>query len=184
MRRIALVVAPIVALLAVGSAQVSVAKVETSHKPETDFSRYRTYAWEEHPGLQAHHPLAQGSDLDRLIREAADAALKKKGFEKLEGPERGEPDFTVNFVAFVADELEIEGVSIEIAPRVTWIGDPDEHSQRSHQRGTLVVEIRDRESGEIVWSGWSQDAAPTVVRLRKKAASTVKKILAHFPPRR
>ncbi len=180
MRRIT----PILALLAVGAAQLAVAGVETSHKPETDFSGYRTYAWEEHPGLHAQHPLAQGSDLDVLIREAADAVLEKKGFEKLETPERGEPDFTVNFVAFVADELEIEGVSIEIAPRVTWIGDPDEHSVRSHQRGTLVFEIRDRESGEIVWSGWSQDAAPTVERLRKKAGPKAKKILAHFPPRR
>ncbi len=174
-------IAAALAALALCAAPAAGAKVETSHKPGTDFSVYRTYSWAEHPGPHARHPLAQEEDLDRLIREVADSVLNESGFVKLE---EGEPDLIVDFVAFVADELEVEGVKIELAPHVSWVGDPDEHSMRSHQRGTLVFEIRDRESGVMVWSGWSADAAPTVKRLRKKAGSTVKKILERFPPRR
>ncbi len=173
---------PIVLLVAVGLVAISpvlAMTVETSHKPGRDFSEYRTYAWKTRPGIDPNHPLAEGSLLDRMLKVAADSTLATKGFERTES---GTPDLWVTYTGFVEDVLEIEGTRREITSGLTWIGTPYAHSTRAYKEGTLVIEILDARTEQLVWSGWAKDVASTREKLRKKAARAPKRILQHFPP--
>jgi Domain of unknown function (DUF4136) len=161
------------------AAPVWAVQVQTAHPPGVDYTRYQTYRWAERPDLAPNHPLAEGSPLDRLIRTAGDRALAAAGYKVAES---GAPDLRISYVGYVTDKLVIEGVHKELADGVAWIGDPQAHSQISYQEGTLVIEIRDAKSDELVWSGWASDVANSPERLRKKAEKAAFKILKNFPP--
>jgi hypothetical protein len=156
------------------------AQVKTAHPPDVDYSRYETYRWQERAELDAGHPLAEGSPMDRQIRAAGDRALAGAG---LAVAGEGEPDLLVSYVGYVMDQLSIEGVRKEIGGGVAWIGDPASHGVMSYQEGTLVIEVRDAGSGKLVWSGWATDVATDAERLRKKAERAAFKILRNFPPK-
>jgi hypothetical protein len=168
------------ALTAVLAAPSAALEIETSHRPEVDYGALRTYAWEYRADLGPNHPLAEGSPLDVLIRQAGDRALEAAGFEKAADED---PDFRVSYVGFVIDKYQVEGTRREIAEGVAWIGDPGSHSQLAYQEGTLVIEIRVDGEDDVAWSGWARDVARTPDRLRRKAEKAALKILQHFPPR-
>ena len=72
------------------------------------------------------------------------------------------PDLLINYVGYGTDMTDIEGITKQVAPGVKWIGDPQAHSMRSYREGTLVFEVVDTESGEMVWSGWVTELAPDI----------------------
>jgi hypothetical protein len=173
----------ILVLSVVLAAPVAALEIETSHKPGFDYGTLRTYAWEYRAELGPNHPLAEGSPLDLLIRQAGDRALLEAGFERVASEAAGAPpDFRVSYVGFVLDKLEIEGTRREIAEGVAWIGDPGAHSQLAYQEGTLVIEIRADGAKDVIWSGWAREVARTPERLRRRAEKAAFKILRHFPP--
>lgn len=170
------------AALAIALAATGVdAAVETSKKAGIDYQRYATYAWRARNSAPGY-ALADDSPLDRLIKAAADAVLEENGLER--APAGAEADVEITYVGYLEDLLEIEGVKREIRRGVTWIGDPDSHSMRSAQVGTLVFEIYDADSGDLVWSGWDTEVARTRDQIRKKARKVARRILRHFPPSR
>jgi len=170
----------VVLLFVTAAVPVASVEIETIHKPDFDYGALRTYAWEYRAELGPNHPLAEGSPLDALIRQAGDRALEEAGFERVSGD--APADFRVSYVGFVIDKLEIEGTRREIAEGVAWIGDPGAHSQLAYKEGTLVIEIRVDGEEEVVWSGWARDVARTPERLRRRAEKAAFRILQHFPP--
>lgn len=155
-------------------------QVKTRHTPGTDFSALSSYSWRSDPQLGPNHPLAEGTPLDRQIRAAADEILSRAGFERVAKGAALE----VSYVGYVTEILNIEGQRTELGEGVAWIGDPQAHSTMTYEEGTLVFEIRDASSGDLLWTGWATDVARTPDKLRKKAVKGVRKILHHFPPER
>ena len=144
-----------------------------------DFSQYATYAWAPHDFIEDDHPLRDGSMLDMKIKNTADGLLKGKGYQLLD--KDAEHDLLINYVGYGEDVFESEGTTAEIASGVKWIGDVNAHSMRSYREGTLVFEVIDRESGEMVWSGWVTEAAPSIDKLRNKAEKATRSVFKHFP---
>ena len=153
--------------------------VDIRAKEGVNFSRYSTYAWAPHLDVEADHPLADGSPLDVTIKRAADSELQRKGFERVE--QGAEPDLMINYVGYGTDMTDIEGVTKQVAPGVKWIGDPNAHSMRSYREGTLVFEIVDTATDEMVWSGWVTELARTFEKLRAKAEKATHRVFTHFP---
>jgi hypothetical protein len=52
---------------------------------------------------------------------------------------------------------------------------------RSYREGTLVFEVVDVETGEMVWSGWVTELAANVDKLRSRAEKATRKVFKHFP---
>ena len=152
---------------------------EVRTKAGTDFSRYISYAWAPKKDLVEGNPLEDGSPLDVKIKSAADRELLGKGYQRT-GPD-ADPSLLINYVGVAQDRLDMEGVTKEVSPGVKWIGDPDAHRMRSYREGTLVFEVIDTESGEMVWSGWITELAPTSEKLQAKASKAASKIFKHFP---
>ena len=153
--------------------------VDIRAKDGVDFSKYETYAWTSHEYLVEGNPLREGAPLDRQIRGAADKLIKSKGFTRVEREES--PDLMINYVGMGSDHLETEGITQEIAPGVKWIGDVNAHSMRSYREGSLVFEVIDTKTEEMIWSGWVTELAPTIEKLQAKAEKATRKVFKHFP---
>ena len=156
-------------------------KVDIRAKEGVDFSQYETYAWTSHEYLKADSPLREGAPLDLKITGAADKLIQRNGFTRVGRDES--PDLMINYVGMGNDYFHAEGVTKEIAPGVKWIGDPNAHSMRSYREGTLVFEVIDTETDEMIWSGWVTELAPTIDKLRAKAEKATRKVFKHFPSR-
>ena len=156
-------------------------KVDVRTKEGADFSVYQTYAWTSHDYLDKASPLREGAPLDTKIRNAGDKLLASRGFERVGRDES--PDLLINYVGMADDYFQVEGVTKEIAPGIKWIGDPRAHSMRSYREGTLVFEVVDTNTGDMVWSGWVSDLAPTMVKLQEKAEKATRKVFRNFPSR-
>ena len=153
--------------------------VDIRAKDGVDFSKYSTYAWAPHLDVEGDHPVADGSPLDLKIKKSADSELKRKGYERVE--QDASPDLMINYVGFGTDVTSVEGVTKQVAPGVKWIGDPNAHSMRSYREGTLVFEVVDTATEEMVWSGWVTELARTFEKLRAKAEKATRRVFTHFP---
>lgn len=158
---------------------VSAQDVDIRAKDGVNFSGFATYAWAPHLDVEGDHPVADGSPLDMTIKGAADSELERKGFERVEVEDS--PDLMINYVGYGTDVTGIEGVTKELAPGVKWIGDPTAHSMRSYREGTLVFEVVDTATDEMVWSGWVTELARTFEKLRAKASKATRRVFTHFP---
>ena len=165
----------------VTSSLIAAESVDVRAKEGVDFSVYETYAWTSHDYLDQASPLREGAPLDTKIRGAADKLIQSNGFRQVGRDES--PDLLINYVGMADDYFQAEGVTKEIAPGVKWIGDPNAHSMRSYREGTLVFEVVDTKTEEMVWSGWVSDLAPTVQKLQDKAEKATRKVFRHFPSR-
>lgn len=165
------------ALLAPNAWAAKSAEVRTA--TGVDLTQYDTYAWAPHDFMEDNHPLRDGSTLDTKIKNTADGLLARKGYSKVD--KDAQPDLLINYVGHGEDIFESEGVTKQVSPGVQWIGDVNAHAMRSYREGTLVFEIVDPASGEMVWSGWVTELAPTVDKLRAKAEKATKSIFKHFP---
>ena len=158
---------------------VTAQDVDIRAKDGVSFSGYATYAWAPHLDVEGDHPVADGSPLDLTIKRAADSELKRKGYERVE--QGASPDLLINYVGYGTDMTDIEGITKQVAPGVKWIGDPQAHSMRSYREGTLVFEVVDTATEEMVWSGWVTELARTFEKLRGKAEKATRKVFTHFP---
>lgn len=144
----------------------------------TDFSRYISYAWAPKRDLVEGHPLTDGAPLDVKIKSAADRELVGKGYQRT-GPD-GDPSLIINYVGVAIDQLKMAGTT-KGSGSVKWIGDPRAHEMRSYREGTLVFEVIDVRTDEMVWSGWMTELAATSEKLQSKAPKATTKIFKHFP---
>lgn len=156
-------------------------EVEIRAKDGVSFSQYETYAWTSHEYLEKNSPLREGAPLDQKIRRTADKLIQGNGFQRVERD--ASPDLMINYVGMGNDYFQAEGITKEIAPGVKWIGDPHAHSMRSYREGTLVFEVIDTQTEEMIWSGWVTELAPTIEKLRAKAEKATRKVFKHFPSR-
>ena len=158
---------------------VAAQDVDIRAKDGVSFTKYATYAWAPHLDVEGDHPVADGSALDLTIKKAADAELERKGYGRVEREQS--PDLMINYVGFGTDMTDIEGITKQVAPGVKWIGDPQAHSMRSYRQGTLVFEVVDTATEEMVWSGWVTELARTFEKLRAKASKATRRVFTHFP---
>ncbi|MGO2563293.1 MAG: DUF4136 domain-containing protein, partial [Pseudoalteromonas nigrifaciens] len=98
-------------------------------------------------------------------------------------------DVLVNYHASVDKELDVSSFNIGYGARwSSWgLGYQNDISAREYEVGTLVIDIIDRESNQLVWRG-AEDG-----RLKKNQSpeqrelsvrKTVAKILNNFPPQK
>jgi len=166
-------------ILLLASVAFAAQPVDIRAKAGVDFSKYETYAWASHDYLIEGDPLREGTPLDLEIKAEADGLIARKGFERVERD--ASPDLMINYVGTGSDTFESEGLTKEVAKGVKWIGDVNAHSMRSYREGTLVFEVVDTESGEMVWSGWVTELAPDVEKLQAKAGKATRRVFKHFP---
>ena len=130
-----------------------------------DFSRYETWSW--------HRAVTPAGNLvtDKRIREAIEKGLAARGISRVDR------DGTLLVVYHASKTIEIELTPIKsgIASTPTRI--------RYVEKGSLVVDLLDAASGDVVWRGHAAGAlrfGPGEIAEQVKTA--VEKLLESFPP--
>ena len=132
-----------------------------------DFSKYETYSWLESPTDDV------ADVTDRIIVDTLDAHMSIHGIFK----DDFEPDLHVVYYGSAEESFEIGG-----GYRSSW-SDPQAVTIQNHTAGTLVLDVVDADSGQVVWRGI---ATATIEPDPKKNVKTVRealrKMLDSFPP--
>jgi hypothetical protein len=158
----------------IGLLMVAVASHAASAKhdydPEADFSRYQTLAWKE--SKESRVVAEKNSLADGRIRAAVEKELAAKGYRI---DEAEDADAYVIYRVAVRDQLRVDE---------TWAG--RRWGRQVHvstfQQGTLVLDVVDAETGQLVWRGWVSDALGNPKSAEKRLAKAAKKLLKKFPP--
>lgn len=163
---------------AVSAVACSSMTIRADHDSQVDFPSYAAFAVFERPGNERRGP--QMSEIvDRRIATAMKADLVSKGFTAARPPEA---DFLVTFSTAVHDRVVVN--------RSGWYGYRWHYwgggmtRVNSYPEGTLVIDIIDRKSRNLVWRGVGEGAFSTMNPSDKKVHSAVTRILRTFPPGR
>ena len=166
----------LIALLAV---TVNAQKVKVSSDPACDFSKYKTYAWDE--GTLAN-PL-----IKQFIVGAVDKELAAKGFQKVQS----DPDILLTTLTATMSDLTMTNPSW--APQLNSIqtGVPASGASWPVTKGTLVIDMSDAKTKNGIWRGVAThtlENGPTGDRVRdakqveKPITKAVQKMFKQFPP--
>ena len=170
------------AILLLGCSQF---RVRSSHDPNTDWGRMRTYAWLPADQAAPADQRVQDRYLDRRLRAAVDTELRAKGDRPADPGEQ--PDFLLNYRLSTTP-----GSSMVVDPDMrfggtAWMAWPDASAvySQSYDVGTHYIAVIDPRSKRMVWVGAAETRLVPTMSLDRKAKrvdAAVHAILARFPP--
>jgi hypothetical protein len=161
---------PIIALAFAGCATL---RVNSYLEPDSEFSRYRSYAWAERGPFDTGDPrLDNNRFFSQRVEEAVDMHLAARGFAKASA---GTADVLLHVHARVdqrlntADVERIDGRCINNAcqPEV-------------YDTGSLMVDFMDRRTNRLAWRGWAERSFDGVVDDQKWMEATIDKTVARI----
>lgn len=166
----------LIALLAV---TVNAQKVKVSSDPAIDFSKYKTYAWDQ--GTLAN-PL-----IKQFIVMAVDRELSTKGLQKVDS----NSDLILTTLTATNSDLTMTNPSW--APQLNSIatGIPSSSQAWAVTKGTLVIDMSDARTKNGVWRGIAShtlENGPTgnpvqdAKQVEKPINKAVQKMFKKFPP--
>jgi hypothetical protein len=145
--------------------------LKVDYDKDAPFSRYKTYAWLESP--------ARAENLANHIRitRAVEKELSGRG---LVLDTSGRPDVFVRYIAKI--ETKVRGSSRKA-------GSPWEPTDlrtivdiERVKQGTLIIEMLDGETRDVVWRAVGSDAVARVDLIEDQINTSVAKMLAQYPP--
>ena len=177
-----------IAALALLVAACAGKQVTQDYDPGTDFSGYRTYAWQPQPEEKTGDPRLDAPLLHKRIRAAIDTVLPQQGYQKVDTA----PDFYVQYYVAIKERMDSTRSSVYVGGGTggggsgvgVSVGIP--LGAATYEEGTLVIDILEPEERKLVWRGASTrklkyaDSPEESERLVKEV---VAKILSQFPPR-
>jgi len=156
----------------------AVAKVVSDYDPNASFSRYKTFMWIKKPHVD--DPL-----MDDRIMNAINSKLAAKGWTLVtEGADIG-------VAAHVATrkQHDLETFYNGFGGGWGWhhwgggVGIATTHVE-TYTVGTLVVDLFDSRTKQLVWRGWASDALPDDPKKEtKKLDKDIDKLFKNFPPK-
>jgi Domain of unknown function (DUF4136) len=174
--------------------------VAVQQKPGVDFSQYRTYGWAktEVKSADSRNPIYQSSLNDQQIQDAINAEMAKRGIRPVQGSAR--PDFYLTYHLYI-EEAErtvanppAAGYAFPYAFSYRgrflpinygyWYTTPyynTGYRTETYQEGTMILDMVDARSNNLVWRGSVADAVNNPARLGSEFANAAKDILDKFP---
>lgn len=156
-----------------------------------DFSRYQTYAWGK-SDIDVSNPLYKSDLISKRIRNAVDEEFAKRGIVK----DQNDPDFIVRFHTYTEEKEQASGGYPYAHPyfpygwypfafRWGWGYFPyapmSPPTTREYTEGTLVLDIIDHQSDELVWRGSVSGNVDDVSTLKKQIEKGIRAIMKKYP---
>jgi hypothetical protein len=169
------------ALILVAALTVNAQKVKVGSDPAADFSKFRTYSWDE--GMLANPIVRQH------IVMAVDKELAAKGIQKVEA----DPDLIVTTLTATETDLTMTNPSWAPALNSIATGIPSSSQTWPVTKGTLVIDISNARTKNGVWRGTAThtlengptgDRAHDAKTVEKPISKAVEKMFKKFPPKR
>ena len=149
--------------------------VKYNFMPGTDFSKYHTYKWVPIEG--GAHP---NQIMDAEIKQAVDSQLSSKGLAKTDGDKA---DLYVGYQ--IAVDQEKQWNAYGMGGGVRWGGMASAQSS-TISVGTLVLDLYDSASKQLVWTGQATktlDPSANQEKNQKNLDKAMAKLLKNYPPK-
>lgn len=183
-KKVLLVAAP--ALMLLLAACSSTAHIEKDDN--TDFSRYRTFAWVDEEGKNRTEDLAE-----QRIKEAVGKELQKtSGWKEV----RSKPDVLLSYDVLVENNTKDISNPVYSRPftrvvynpvmrRYTTIYYPSQfmgynRDERPVKEGTITISMIDTRRDKMVWQGWTTDEVNSRNLTTREIQNSVKAIFKKF----
>lgn len=178
--------AMLLGVLIAGLAGCATFDVRTDWDPTVRFGTLQRYAWLEPPRSEEASPFADNDLLRKRVRLAVERALDERGYRQVESAE--DADFLVTWSLELEERVRVNGSGVGgyYHSRRWWGGYTAQPNVRNYQESTLVLDILDAETRELIWRGWASGIVRTRDRDRdpERLFEGVRKILSKFPPER
>ena len=171
------------AILLTASILASAQKVTYNFMPGTNFSQYKTYAWQKVPNAQYPNQL-----LDEQIIRSIDSQLRAKGLVRMD---TGATDLVVVYQAAVTQDKEWNSYSTGgggwgWGGWGGWGGMDSTHTYSTTiHTGTLNVDLYDVSTKKQIWRGEvtkTVKAQKDPAKLQKNLDKAVAKLFTKYPP--
>lgn len=145
-----------------------------------DFSAYRTWDWGPADALPTGDPRLDNNPFfqDHLQGEI-ERHLAGKGYVRVAS---GTPDLLIHYHANIAQRIDVNRVDREYG---YCYADDCQYSVSEYDAGTLVIDIVDTRTNQVVWRGWAQDTMEGVIdnqdRMQKQIAEAVMRMMERLP---
>lgn len=149
--------------------------VRTNVMPGTNFTKFHSYKWVNIEG--SAHP---NQIVDQEIKQAVDSQLASKGLTKTDADQA---DLYVGYQVAVNQEKQWNGYGM--GGGVRW-GGMSTATSSTISNGTLVVDMYDPSSKQLVWTGAATktlDPKSNPEKNQKNLDKAVSKLLKNFPPK-
>jgi hypothetical protein len=150
-------------------------EVSTNSMPGTDFSKYHTYKWVPIEGAVQPNQI-----VDAQIKQSVDAQLGTKGLTMTDGEKA---DLLVGYQISVDQEKQWNAYS---TGGLRWGGGMASAQQSTISTGTLVLDMYDPVSKQLVWTGRVSktiDASANQGKKQKNLDKAMQKLLKSYPPK-
>lgn len=161
--------------------------VKTDYDHSANYSSYKTFDW--YAASKRAKAQARGTEnpiMDRRVRAAVERELVAKGF-RLETA--AEPDFLVTYYPIYRDHKVRTTTSMGTGYRRWGYGTGVRFATRDvrhYKEGTIVVEIVDGRTNELVWQAAAEGALTGLEHSEEaevQVTRAVKDLLDRFPPK-
>jgi len=149
------------------------------------FEDFRTYDWvaapETTPG-NANQAIQQNDLLDKRIRGAVDAQLAEKGLTR----DTNSPDLLVVYHVGLQDKVQVTDWGYRYSDYY-WGYGGREIDVYNYTEGTLIIDLVDASTQQLVWRGAGQkavDANRNPDKATQEINNVVGKIMSKYPPSR
>jgi hypothetical protein len=160
--------AMLAAALLAGCSGVS---VNTDYDREADFASYQTFSWVPGNEEAVRNPL-----LLKRVQKMAEGILVEKGYRRIDDADAA--DMLVGFSGHSKDKVEVWTNDYYSSP--AWWGYRDVDVYQ-YTEGTLVIDVLDGASDQLVWRGTSTGVIEDPPK-DEKILQSLQKVLAKFPP--
>ncbi len=160
--------------------------VQTDWDPSIAFGRLQSFYFVDPPEIEGMDPFADNSLLRKRVRFAVETALTERGYRPASS--RSQADFLVTFLVILDDRYQVSGASLDgrgFRRRGGHLG----HSHSitdlyAYQESTLILDLLDPSTEELLWRGWGTGIVGTRSRDRgrERMEKGVRAILRAFPP--
>jgi len=174
-RRIVLA-APIMVLLLLTAGTLAAQDVKYNFMPGTDFSKYHTYKWVSIEG--GAHP---NQIVDAQIKQSVDSQLASKGLTKTDNDKA---DLYIGYQ--IAVDQEKQWNAYGMGGGLRWGGGMATASSSTISIGTLVLDMYDPSTKQLVWTGNATktiDPSSNQEKNQKSLDKAMQKLLKNYPPK-
>ena len=150
----------------------------------TDFSRFKTFDWGPADALPAGDPRldANGFFKDHM-QGAVERQMVLKGYAH--AGERSTPDVRIHFHAVISERMNVSALDVG---RGYCSGADCSAGVSEFEEGTLIVDVMDARTNQLVWRGWAQGSMGNTLenqdKLAKRIEQSVTGLMGALPGRR
>ncbi|MFC6996261.1 DUF4136 domain-containing protein [Rufibacter roseus] len=166
--------------------------VSTDYDKATNFQQYQTWSWyQDQPVAKSDSTRRYSTFLDKRIKTAVENEMARRGFTKADS--RKEADMLLAYDVSIESMQEVRPDYMTI-PSIGfgyWYGYRyayrynrlyNNTTVREYQEGTIILDIVDTKSNELVWRGTGQTTGGEKALTQEKVQEIVTQILAKYPP--